>query len=252
VDADELTKRTAESLQLVGSSFYFDPGTVARGEALGLNAYEFYGLGRAGVMGDVEPDEVVGAFHFFHPKAIHFIYQKARAKAAAVSTARHYVEAAYDFAGRAFAGVPVSTLADFATASRAVVDGVAPGRYALFDGYRGVASSPDPVSAAYLGAIQLRELRGGVHIAAVRAVDLGPAEACLLQDVSVFALHGYADGDAAAPTAALAAKKREAERLTDHEMAACYSVIGGVQRQHVADGAAAMLDALQSPVPAVR
>ena len=66
----ELAQRLARPIGALGAAFYFDPGTVEAAAALGINVYEFYGLGRGGVLGDVDVAMVQDAFHFFHPRTI--------------------------------------------------------------------------------------------------------------------------------------------------------------------------------------
>ncbi|MEO9180400.1 MAG: hypothetical protein ABI298_01975 [Acidimicrobiales bacterium] len=78
MDAFTLAEETAESTQTLGMSFYFDPLTGARAKEIGLNIFQFYGLGRGGTLGDV--DVIQAAFTFFHPRAIGRLWTDARAK----------------------------------------------------------------------------------------------------------------------------------------------------------------------------
>ena len=252
MDPRELATLTADPIQTLGMSFYFDPPTGERASEIGLNIYEFYGLGRAGVLGNVEPDEVVRAFNFFHPRAIDLIYTKALDKAEPAHAAERYVAAAYEFADRTFGAVPVDVLSGFAHAAHKVAAAVTPGRHLLFDGYHRVVVPTDPVHAAYLGTIVLRELRGCVHIEAVAEAGLTPSEACFLQDTGIFALHGYHEDEAPPSSEGLAAKKAEAEVLTEASMAECFAVLDDAERQALADGTLAMAQALANPVPVAR
>ena len=54
----------------IGSSFYFQPETVASARELGLDGFRFYFLGRGGVLGDVDADVVHSAFGYFHPSVV--------------------------------------------------------------------------------------------------------------------------------------------------------------------------------------
>jgi len=249
MDADELSRLTADPLQVLGMSFYFDPGTKARGRELGLNVVEFYGLGRAGTMGDVDVDDVFQAFTFFSPSAIEAIWTTAKTKASPVAAAALHLQSAYEFADRTFGAVPLGTLAAFADAARKVVDAHPRGSCPLVDGYRQFAVSANPVHAAYLGTILLRELRGGLHIQAVTQVGLDPLAACFLQDEGLFALHGYNADEAPVVTDELRARKVRAEELTDLAMAKCFEVLGDPERTALAEGARALFDALSAPVP---
>ena len=248
VEPLELSRITAEPIQVVGYSFYFDPSTIERGRALGLKGAEFYGLGRAGVLGDVDVDVVDRAFAFFHLRSIHFFWERTRAKADATQTAREYLLAAFAFADQTFGAVPAEVLSLFAGASENVARAVTPGHHLLFDGYRQFERPTDPCHAAYLGVIQLRELRGGAHIDAVAAVGLTPAEACYVHDPGLFAMHGYGDDDVPDVTAQMRDKLAEAEVLTTSTMASYFSVLSGDECQQLANGVLAMSDALASPL----
>ena len=248
MNALELAQVTADPIQTLGLSFYFDPVTAAHGRELGLNPYEFYGLGRAGVLGDASLDEVEAAFTFFHRRTLERMYENARAKAEPVATSRRYIQEAYGFADRTFGAVPVGVLVDVADATRATARAVPPGRHHLFDGYRAADWPTDPVHAAYLSTIWLRELRGGVHMDAVAAVGLSPLEACYLQDVGLFKLHGYVDDEAPVVTAEHEAMKVRAEQLTSESMAEFFATLTDAQRESLADGTAQMYAALATPV----
>jgi hypothetical protein len=248
MEPNELAGVTALPIQVVGRSFYFDPLTTARAKELGLNGYQFYALGRGGVMGDVDLDVVINAFTFFSPANIARMWGTPVPVANPTATAAAYLQAAYEFADRTFGGVPTNVLANFARASHQVASGVARGHHLLVDGYRQYGVSPDPVHAAYLGAILMRELRGSVHIDAVHEVGLSPLEAIYLEDPSIFTMHGYGDNEAPSVTPELEAKKAQAEVLTSAAMAEYFAVLNDEERQGLGDGALAMLEALKSPV----
>jgi hypothetical protein len=94
----------------------------------------------------------------------------------------------------------------------------------------------------------MRELRGCVHIDAVRSAGLTPLEACYLQDPNFFKAHGYKDDDVPAVTAEHEKKKAEAEVITSALMADCFAVLSDDERQYLCDGALAMFDAVRDPV----
>jgi hypothetical protein len=248
VDTLELSNTTADPIQMVGLSFYFDPLTVERGSDFGLHRFQFYGLGRGGVLGDVDRSVVDEAFTFFHPRGFDFIWDQARDKAEPIPTAEAYLQAAYEFADRTFGGIDPELLSAYSDAAQKVVDGVEEGHHKLVDGYRQYQVPVSPVHAAYLGAILMRELRGCVHIDAVREAGITPLQACYLQGPEAFKGHGYGDDDVPSVTPELEAKKREAERLTSNMMADCFGVLDDQERQEMCDGALAMFEALSNPV----
>jgi hypothetical protein len=254
MDTSELNRVTADPIQVLGMSFYFDPLTKEHGREYGLNVVEFYGLGRGGVLGDVDTPTFVEAFTFFHPTTMDFLWTNAKTKTDAdpATIAAAHVEAAYAFADRTFGAVAPSVLADFAAAARKAAEAEPSGVCPLLDGYLKFPAPVDPVHAAYLGTILLRELRGGVHIHAVNDVELDPVAACYLQDASVFALHGYHESDAPVVTSDLEAKKLRAEELTSASVGACFDVLTEDERDALAEGTRAMFEALSHPVPVAR
>jgi hypothetical protein len=247
MDAMELADVTADPIQYVGMSFYFDPHTVERAGELGLHRYEFYGLGRGGVLGDVDSATVTEAFTFFHPAAVERFWG-ATQKADPAQTAEQYLQAAYEFADRTFGAVPTEVLARYAAAAHKVADGVEHGHHRLVDGYRQYAVPDDPAHAAYLGAILMRELRGCVHIDAVAAAGLTAVQACYLSDPDNFRRHGYGEADVPEVTPDVQLRKAQAEEATSAAMAGYFSVLSDDERQQLCDGALAMLDAVKSPV----
>ncbi len=248
MDAHELATALANPVQSLGAAFYFAEGTRERAAAQGLNVYQFYGLGRAGVMGNVEPEEVREAFAFFHPDVIDVIYAAPRGTHDPVAVAAAHVDAAFAFADQTFASVDPALLAGVVDATRWVMEGVDAGRYPLVDGYRRVDSPPHVTGGAYLATIQLRELRGAVHIDAVARAALTPTQACYLQDPTVFALHGYHDEDVPEMTEDLPARKERAEAWTDESMARYLDVMDDHARAALLDGVRAMAAALADQV----
>jgi hypothetical protein len=244
----ELADEIADPIQVLGMSFYFDPLTGEKAKMHGLNIYEYYGLGRGGTLGDVDLDVVVEAFTFFHPRTLDRMWNGGKAKADPVTVAADYVYAAYEFADRTFGDIDVSVLANFAAAAHKVAASVESGHHQLVDGYKQYDVPADPVHAAYLGCILMRELRGCVHIDAVNEVGLSALEACYLQAPMVFTLHGYVEDETPEVTPETAAKKVRAEELTSAMMAECFGVLSDDERQHLADGSAAMFAALKAPV----
>ena len=249
MNSTELARATADEVQTLGMSFYFDPATAAHAKTLGLNVFEFYGLGRGGTIGDVDAEVIDRAFTFFHPRIYDFLWTGAKQKANPVEIAASYIEAAYAFADRTFGGVDPEVLDAFAHAALKVAAAVPSDRHLLVDGYKKFAVPTTPAHAAYLGAILLRELRGGVHIEAVHEAGITPLEACYLQDATIFKMHGYQDDEIPEVTEVTEARKLEAEHLTEAKMASCFDVLSDEERDALAQGSRLMFEALASPVP---
>lgn len=248
MNALDLAKLTAEPIGKLGSSFYFDPGTAQAAGELGLNVFEFYGLGRGGTMGDVDVSVVEEAFTFFHPRVYPMLWTAAKEKGDPDHVAARYIDAAYAYADRTFGAIELDVMRGFAAATHDVAVAVATGNHLLFDGYRRYAVSADPVHAAYHGVILLRELRGGAHIDAVHDVGLSPLEACYIDNAAIFKLHGYQDDEVPDITSDHEAMKARAEEITNATMASYFSVIDDAARDAIAAGTLAMNEALEHPV----
>jgi hypothetical protein len=244
MDATDTATLLADPIQVLGMKYYFDPLTKERGREHGINVVEFYGLGRAGVLGDVETQTVIDAFTFFDPSLIDYFWTQAKTKADPVAVAAAHVEAAYAFADRTFSDLDRELLARFSDAARRVSEALPYDVCALVDGYRQYPWPSDPVHGAYLGAIMLRELRGGLHIVAVRDANLDVVAACYLQGPEVFALHGYKETDVPEVSDDLRAQKLKAEELTNAAMASALDVLSDAQRLDLVEGANAMFGAL--------
>jgi hypothetical protein len=252
VNNDDLASALADPVQVLGMSFYFDELTKVRGREQGINVVEFYGLGRAGVLGDVETSTVVDAFTFFDPTLIDYFWTSAKTKADPVVVASAHLKAAFEFADRTFGGVDAGLLALFSDAARQVIAAQPLGVCLLVDGYRQFPAPSDPIHGAYLGTILLRELRGGLHIRAIQDADLDIVAACYLQGPEIFALHGYKEDQTPVITEDLRQKKLRAEELTNAAMASAFAVLSDEQRASLAEGAAKMFEALSDPVSVAR
>ena len=248
MDSSELADVTAVPIQVLGMSFYFDPLTGERAKKSGLNIYEYYGLGRGGTLGNVDVEVIVDAFTFFHPRIFERIWTGAKEKADPVAVAADYVHAAYEFADRTFGAVEIGVLRDFAAAAHKVAGAVERGRHQLVDGYKQYDVPTNPLHAAYLGCILMRELRGCVHIDAVNEVGLSAVDACYLQDPSFFPNHGYVEEETPNVTPEMEAKKVRAEELTSSMMTECFGVLSDEERKHLANGTLVMFAALKEPV----
>ncbi|HEY1824858.1 MAG TPA: hypothetical protein VGG21_02750 [Acidimicrobiales bacterium] len=252
MNAHAAAQNLADPIQTLGMKFYFDDLTRRSAHENHVNVVEFYGLGRAGVMGDVDTQTVIDAFTFFDPSLIDYFWTQAKEKADPVAMASAHVQAAYAFADATFGALDVALLAAFSAAARAVADAQPRGVCALVDGYRQYPWPSDPVHGAYLGAIVLRELRGGLHILAVNEVGLDVVAACYLQGPEVFALHGYQPDAPPEVSDEQRALKTRAEESTDQLVADALRALSDEQRTALVEGARAMFAALDDPVPVAR
>jgi hypothetical protein len=170
METPEVMAAVSPKVAALGSAFYFDPATLAKGKELGLDGFRLYFLGRGGVLGDVAPIVVQAAFGYFAPGLVDKIWTSAKEKASPSTTAHLYLEACADF-GRSRLG-DVEGLDEFCDAAETVLANTDPAGLALYAGIRSQPMPDDaPGRAMHLIAV-MRELRGSAHLVAVRAVGL--------------------------------------------------------------------------------
>ncbi|HKI39646.1 MAG TPA: hypothetical protein VKA66_04430, partial [Mycobacterium sp.] len=104
---------------------------------------------------------------------------------------------------------------------------------------------PTAAARAYRAAILLRELRGGVHTAAVKATGLSPATACQFnRDLDNFKMHGFSEKDMVEYTPEIEAQKAAAEAATTAQMAALFAPLSQTQLEAIVAGTNALIAAL--------
>jgi len=236
MDATGLIDATAAPIYELGGAFCFAEATAARGERLGLDVFMFYGLGRGGVLGDVDAATVARAFVWFKPQLVETWWNEGRAIASPTAVAVAYLEAAHDYARRTFK--ETTTLRAFSAAAERVVGAAPAGRWPLVDGYRRFALPDDVAARAFQLVVVLRELRGGAYAEAVAALGITPAESHYLNSADAFELYGYESHDAPTVTDELVERRALAEDRATELLVGSYGVLDE-------DGRAAFLDGVR-------
>jgi len=231
----------SEKLGGVGAAFYFDPATLESGKALGLDGFQFYGIGRGGVLGNVDAAVVQSAFGYFHPDMVANLWNPAKQIAEPRAAGSAYMEAARDY-GRAHFS-EVDELAAFCDAAEALIANIHPAGLAL---YAAVAAEPlcdDVAGRAMQLAVVLREYRGSVHLVAIVAEGIEPARAHFVKRPDDYQLFGYSDEPAPATDTEVRAHAA-AESRTTAIYSAALATITAEQVDALATGATAMADAV--------
>ena len=228
----------------VGAAFYFSPEAAARASAIGLDVVSLYAAGRGGVLGDRTPAEVDEAFFFFKAGLIGGVVEAARRTADPADILDAHIGSAADYAVATFSAVDTGVLAAFDAAASRVVAGLETGRWPLVDGYRKVHAPTEPAARAYLQAVLMRELRGGVHREAVVAAGLSAAVACQFdRGDDYYRLHGFGEGDRVPETPEVLATRASAEGATDRAVAGFLAVLDETQAAALVSGVEAMVAA---------
>lgn len=186
----ETARSIAEPVYDVGGRFMLDGDTFARGAELGMAGMVFYFCGRGGVLGDVDADVVTAEFGVFAPGTVREQWEAGVAVMAPRDAAREFMACGHAW-GRAHLpeGLDAARLAGL---TRRVVDATGDDAPALFAAWRDEPWPEDDRAAALHGVHLLRELRGGLHVQAVREAQLHPHHAVVVrQGETMAALFGW-------------------------------------------------------------
>jgi hypothetical protein len=222
----ETAARTAEGIVTLGTAFMMDGDTYTRGAELGFTGLDFYIVGRGGVLGDVDADIVVACFGYFEPTMIRTNWEAGTKVLGPRRAAEEFAACGHRFAERRFPDdLDVTRLADLAGR---VVESASAAGAPLFAGWRRlpVAGAPKARALHHLNA--LRELRGGLHIGAVRAAGLRPLDAVLVKAPVMAGLYGWPEPYD--DVSALGDTWQHAEDGTNRAMADAFSVLDARER----------------------
>ncbi|WP_067673811.1 SCO6745 family protein [Nocardia miyunensis] len=164
-------------IQTIGAGFMFSREAKAFGASTGVTTFLGpYTRGRGGVLGDVDADVVTSAFGFFPAETVRSAWDSLDMPAEKAAIA--YLGVCQDFGRRKLGGFDgAGRLAELLAPVVAAAD---PAGAALFAGWRALPwAADDPARAMQLIHV-MRELRGGLHLLAVRAAGLTPQQAVLI------------------------------------------------------------------------
>jgi hypothetical protein len=225
---DELIATACPIIKDTGWAFYFTPATVARGAELGLDNFQFYALGRGGVLGDVEPAVVSSAFGYFNPALVAGLWNSAKAIVSPRVAGTAFMECSAAH-GRAKLA-DVSGLEEFVNAGENILAAANVDAFPLFAGTAAEPRVDDLPGHAMQIVTVLREYRGSAHLVAVRAVGLDTKTAHFVTRPNDGAMFGYGPDDAPQIGEAERAKMVDAEALTDRLVQPAYSVLDDAER----------------------
>lgn len=232
-------------IQNIGGAFMFSREAKAFGAATGVDGFiGSYTRGRGSVLGEVDADVVAAAFGFFEPDTVRAAWASVSMPVA--EAAAGYLAACQDFGRRKLAGF--ESAERLAELLQVVVDAAEVAGVSLFAGWRAMPLAADAPGRVLQLIHCLRELRGGLHLMAVRASGLSPFEAALIggspraDGPTQARLFGWGDRvDATEVTAALRERWAAAEALTDELIAPAFAgldeqsakeLVTGLQEAH--------------------
>lgn len=240
----ELMGRVCPLIRDHGWAYYFDAATVARGKELGLDVFQFYALGRGGVLGDVESGVVASAFGYFNPSTVGQIWDSARQVVAPRDAARAHFACCAELGRARFADI--GGLEPFCAAAGAVNDAADPTALALYAGFKSEPLVDDAPGRAMQLLAVLREFRGSAHLLAVRASGLEARTAHFIRRPNDVEMFGWSAEDA--PT--IGPRERDAlgaaEVLTDEIVRPAYAVLDDAGARALVEGLDRMVVALST------
>lgn len=224
----ELVATACPIIKDTGWAFYFTPATAARGAALGLDPYQFYAMGRGGVLGDVEPAVVSAAFGYFNPGMVAALWNGAKAIVSPRVAGSAYMEASGEHGRLKLSGV--EGLDAFVTAAEKVLAATDLDGFSLFAGVAAEPRADDLPARAMQLLTVLREYRGSAHLVAVRAVGLNTKTAHFAKRPDDIAMFGWSAADSPVLDDDVHAKMDAAEALTDALVTPAYAVLDDAER----------------------
>jgi hypothetical protein len=224
----EAVTRSGDSVNGFASHFMIDMDTYAHGASLGFEGVDFYVAGRGGALGDVQADVVTASFVFFNRTTI----AEAWDRSAAVMGRREAAEA-FIAVGHAWAESKLPEDLDAARLAELagrIAAGAPVGAVPLFAAWR-AAAEPDadrPKALALHRLNVLRELRGGMHGAAVMTQGIGAHAAVALRTPYMLPVFGWPEPHP--DPAEVSERWKLAQANTDLGLAPAYGALDAAER----------------------
>jgi hypothetical protein len=164
----------------VGGGFMVAPLTVQTAGDLGLSFFEFYLLGRAGVLGPVNAEQVAVQLDLLEPDMVAEQWRSGLAKADPIVVATQYARCCQEWGRNRLQ--QVDGLGDASRFARRIVASMDLVDLPLVAGWRalrlpGEGDSSDCAAGLAQLLQTMREYRGALHARAVRQAELTPVEA---------------------------------------------------------------------------
>ena len=188
-DWPDVTRRIARSVQTTIGWIFWDPGAVARYEALGLPGPLGYIAARAAPFAGAGPDAVAAAFGSISPLGIALVFDQLRSPDAFLAVWEARDEAVVEGLQEHAPSI-VAPLVGAGDDLWAVVEQLPTTGRPFYASHRSQSRPVDPLLSGWHAVNHLREWRGDTHWAIVAAQGLSGDEASILHNEWL----GY-DGD---------------------------------------------------------
>jgi len=230
-DLVEAAEQILKPIQQFSRGWMLDRSTAEFGVSLGFrDGEEYWIVGRAGALGDVDPEIAAAALAFIAPDAVREAWEHIPVGMTPSQVTATYALRCTGWGSGALSEFDPARMERLDRLGRQVADGASPALGVLFAAWRSVAQPDDVGARATLTMNVLREMRGAAHIVAVQACGLTPVEAILASPAPpprsgpAWAEHlgwpgPYRDADE------VRAARIDAERLTTQIVAAHLAVL---------------------------
>ena len=177
-----ITKRNARSVQTTIGWIFWDPGAVARFEALGLPGPLGYIAARAAPLAPAGPDAVIAAFGSISPLGIRLAFDLTADKGLAFDDLWHARDEAVLEGLAEHAPAILDPLARLGPELWPVVDALPTVGRPFFASHLRMPRPEDPVLSGWHAVNCIREWRGDTHWALVAAAGLTGVEASIVHN----------------------------------------------------------------------
>jgi hypothetical protein len=181
-DWHELTRRNARSVQTTIGWIFWDPGAVARYEALGLPGPLGYIGARAAPLAPAGPEAVEAAFGSISPLGIALTFDAVAANGTSFDALWAARDEAVVEGLRTYAPAIVDPLVELGPHLWAVVDRLPTAGRVLYASHLRMPRPDDPLLSGWHAVNCIREWRGDTHWAIVAAEGLSGIEASILHN----------------------------------------------------------------------
>ncbi len=240
----DVANATAQPILQFGRAWMMAPSTGAKAADLGLaeaGRFGFWVSGRAGVLGEVDPQVAAAAIGFMAPDAVRDYWYARPDTLSAWDAALAWFDCAASWGREVLAAMPDAQVQRLADLSRKVIDNADASTSMLFAGSKLVPLPGDAAGDATINLNLLRELRGGAHLAASHAAGLGPHATIMSTDDPVRGGAAWAEGfgwTAPHPQGDTAARA-QVEELTTAAAARAFESLDDSERREFVDLVAA-------------
>jgi hypothetical protein len=181
-----------KAIEALGGIWMLHPEQFARSLEAGFDhPFEGYFTGRAGALGHVQPEVAAATLAVFEPALVVQMWTAGTFTHAPRAAAALYTAQAAQWARDHLS--EASDLDRFNALCERVTDAAPSAGLPLFAGWRSLSRADDSTGRALQNALVLRELQGGIHLAALATAGLGPVQAHLLnQGEEYCAFFGWA------------------------------------------------------------